>query len=54
MVLREISTVRIPKARVLTIVLSDLIPRRLILIEVVLPVKPADRLDLTVQSNSGT
>lgn len=46
--------VRIRRARVLTIVLCDLIPRRLILVEVVLPVKPADRLDLTVQSNSGT
>jgi hypothetical protein len=54
MVLREISIVQVPRARALTIILCDLIPRRLILVEVMLPVKPADRLDLTVESDSGT
>jgi hypothetical protein len=36
---------------VLTIVLCDLIPRRLILVEVMFPIKPTDWLYLTVQCN---
>lgn len=38
---------------VLTIVLCDLIPSGLVLVEVMFSVKSADRLNLTVQSNCG-
>jgi hypothetical protein len=54
MVLILVSMVHIWRERqVLTIVLGDLIPRRLILVEIVFPVKPTNRLYLTVQGNSG-
>lgn len=53
MALQDVNGILDQSSVVLTIVLCDLVTSRLVLVEVVLSVKPTDRLDLTVQCEGG-